>query len=388
MRYEDPLFGTSMYNRKMIKTIRSILEFSHSDAAEFRLKVIEFHDKYGMKATKDAFNVTKPTLYRWKKKFITSQKSLVSLIPQSKTPINKRRMMTDPKILTFIKTIREEHSRLGKEKIKPLLDEYCLIENLKQISESTIGKIIKRNNFYLRTRRIYHNPNHKHNLRYSPYKSKVKRSPKTDDTGYVEIDTIVRFMQGIKLYIFNAVDIKTKFQFSYGYTSLNSKNATDFMKRLEMVYPIAHGVKTVQTDNGLEYLGEFDKYLKDKNIPHLFIYPRCPKINSFVERANRTLSEEFIEGQLLILWKGIEHFNNRLIDHLVWYNTKRVHKSLNNISPINYLLKILPPKSQMYVTYTQHLFLARKGLKLNYEKNFNYFYEKNQICLFSGTNKW
>jgi transposase InsO family protein len=37
---------------------------------------------------------------------------------------------------------------------------------------------------------------------------------------------------------------------------------------------------------------------------------------------------------------------------LVWYNTKRVHKALGNVSPINYLLKMLLPESHMYVTYT------------------------------------
>ncbi|QQS43374.1 hypothetical protein IPM65_04415 [Candidatus Roizmanbacteria bacterium] len=32
---------------------------------------------------------------------------------------------------------------MGKEKIKPLLDEYCLQEGISTISESTIGKVIK-----------------------------------------------------------------------------------------------------------------------------------------------------------------------------------------------------------------------------------------------------
>jgi hypothetical protein len=75
-------------------------------------------------------------------------------------------------------------------------------------------------------------------------------------------------------------------------------------------------------------------------------------INGFVERANRTLQEEFINGHEEYALDGIHEFNSRLMDYLIWYNTKRVHKSLGNVSPINNLLKILPPKSQMYVTYT------------------------------------
>jgi hypothetical protein len=350
--YQDLFYGTPLYNPRMIKQIKSIMAFSRSNVAEFRLKVIEFHDKYGTKATVDAFSVSKPTVYRWKKTFKDSKEVLESLIPDSRSPKRKRVMMTHFKIIEFIKDIREKHSHLGKEKIKPLLDEYCIDNHLDSISESTIGKVIKRHNLYPKSRRIYHNPSHAHSKAKLSYKTKVKRSPKSAMSGYIEIDSIVKFIHGIKLYIINAVDVKLKFQFSYGYTRLNSQNSLDFMKKLELVYPIQNGIKIIQTDNGLEFMGNFDSYLKEKQIKHLFIYPRCPKINAFIERANRTLTEEFINGNEEYALEGINEFNSRLIDYLVWYNTKRVHKSLNNISPINYLLKNLPPESQMYVTYT------------------------------------
>ncbi len=38
------------------------------------------------------------------------------------------------------------------------------------------------------------------------YKSKVRHSPKSSDPGYIEIDTITKFIQGIKRYILNAID--------------------------------------------------------------------------------------------------------------------------------------------------------------------------------------
>jgi len=108
----------------------------------------------------------------------------------------------------------------------------------------------------------------------------------------------------------------------------------------------------VQTDNGSEFLGVFDKYLKERGIEHKFTYPRCPKINGYIERANRTLKEEFLEENIYLVAEGINELNSRLIDYVIWYNTKRVHKSLNNLSPIDYMLKC-NPESQMYVTHTQ-----------------------------------
>ncbi len=349
---QDLFYGTALYNRKMRKSIHSILNFKNSPVAQKRLKIIEFHNQYGTKATIDAFEVSKATIYRLKKRFKENGGRLESLIPESKAPHTKRQMLTHPEIIRFIKDLREDKPRLGKEKIKPLLDEFCREKHIAPISVSTIGKVIKRHNLYLKTRRIYHNPLGHYSKKKLSYKTKVKKSPKPAGFGYIEIDTIVKFIHGIKLYVLNAIDVNLKFQFSYGYTRLNSQNSLDFIKKLELVYPIKNGIHTIQTDNGLEFLGDFDSYLKKKNIKHLFIYPRCPKINAYIERANRTLQEEFIDGHEEYALEGIKEFNFHLIDYLVWYNTKRVHKSLGNVSPINYLLKILPKESQMYVTYT------------------------------------
>lgn len=344
--------GIPLYNSKMIRSIRSISSFSKSEVADFRLRIVEFHKTYGTLATVSAFQVSKPTVYRWRKMLKDNQGRLESLIPTSTSPKHKRRMMTDHRIITFIKGIREKRGRLGKEKIKPLLDEYCEKLRIKSLSESTIGKVIKRNNLYVKSRRIYHNPNGAYRKKNISYKTRVKHSPKPTGFGYIEVDTIVKFVEGIKLYVFNAVDVNLKFQFSYGYTRLNSRNSLDFFRRLELVYPLRNTIHSVQTDNGLEFLGEFDRYLIEKNIKHLFIYPRCPKINAFIERANRTLTEEFLDGHESYVLEGINVFNEALIEYLVWYNTKRIHKSLGNVSPIDYLLSILPQKSQMYVTYT------------------------------------
>ncbi|WP_407919062.1 integrase core domain-containing protein [Caldisericum exile] len=96
---------------------------------------------------------------------------------------------------------------------------------------------------------------------------------------------------------------------------------------------------------------------------HNFIYPRCPRINGFIERANRTLQEEFIDLNLLLLPDNINEFNKRLIDYLIWYNTQRPHKSLNNLTPIDYVLKY-SVESQMYVTHTKTCNFFKKVLKL------------------------
>jgi len=342
------------YNRDLMKYITSLSQYNQSEEAQIRNDILTFSDKHGIDATIDAYRVSRRTLFRWKRNLRKSGGRLSSLVPDSTKPKHTRSMMTHPQIISFIRDIRKKYTNLGKEKIKPLLDEYCEEKSLVPISASTIGKVIRRYHMIHKTNRYYHNPDNGFARRKVKYKRRVRRSPKPRDSGYIEIDTITKFIHGIKLYVFNAVDIKLKFQFSFGYTTLNSRNGEDFMKRLQLVYPIQGGIKTIQTDNGLEYHGSFHKYLEKQNIPHLFIYPRCPKINGFVERANRTLQEEFMESYIHTKWNGVVSFNRDLMEYLIWYNTKRVHKSLGNITPMDYLLSIIPKECHMYGTYTQY----------------------------------
>jgi transposase len=340
------------YNVSIMKTYKSILGHSLNKPAKFRLDVINFSTKYGVKEAVEAFKVSRSTIYRWKKKLKDSGGKLESLIPKSTAPKKRRTMIVEPEVIQYISKLRKEHPHLGKRKIKPILDKHCKKEDLTTISESTIGKVIKRFNLFFyppNNKKVYHNPNHKHRKRKK--RRRVKYSPKPKSFGYLEIDTIVRFDQGIKYYVYNCLDVKLRFQFSLAYKRANSKNTLEFFKKLQRVYPIKRGIKKVQTDNGSEYQGLFEQYLKDQDIKQMFIYPRCPKINAYVERANRTLQEEFINWNIHLALTDLELFNQELIDYLVWYNTERPHESLGDKSPIDYLI-IVSPESQKYVTCT------------------------------------
>lgn len=347
-KIHDLWYGTGWYNPYMRNNIFKLTKFNSSQKAKIKLQVIEFHNQYGTKATISAFNVCKSTIYKWKSMYLRSKKDLNSLVPESTRPKITRKSEVDIRVIEYIREQRELHPRLGKEKIKPNLDILCMRNNIQTVCESSIGRIIKRHGMTSPPSRIYHNPNTKRYVHKR--KERVKYSPKSVTSGYFEIDTIKRFVDGVTLYVYNAVDIHTRFEFSFGYHTDKSITTVDFFKMLELVCP--YKICTVQTDNGHEYLGDFEQYLKTRSVKQVFIYPRCPKINGYVERANRTLTEEFLDyHQYDILSEGIEGFNRKLIDHLIWFNTERGHHSLSKLSPIQYMIKYLP-KSIMYGTYT------------------------------------
>ena len=121
-----------------------------------------------------------------------------------------------------------------------------------------------------------------------------------------------------------------------------------FYEMFKEVFP--YKIKQWQNDNGHENVGEFEKKLKEEKVRQVFSYPRCPKINAYIERFNRTLREEFIDVNGVLI-KEDEEFKNLLIDWLVYYNSKRPHFSLNLKAPLEFLVKN-NKMSHMYVTNT------------------------------------
>jgi len=328
-------FGNIPYYKEASQMLPSLRKFNQSDVAKERQRILNYYDHYGGHATLDAFGVDRKLIYVWKQRLKSNGQKPSALVPESTAPKTKRQMRVDSRIIKFISDQRQQHYRLGKEKIKPLLDDYCSSIGIDSIAESTIGKVIKRNAFFFSKTnyRTYHNPNYKLKVRVK--RLRVKKAESVP--GRIQIDTIERITDGIKEYFYCAIDSKTKFALTLNYKTKTSRNTIDFWQRFKSIYPIT--VTAIQTDNGAEFLGEFDDHLIKVGLTHWFTYPRCPRINGCVERYNRTVQEEFIDQNLDSLLVDKTDFNRKLADYIIWYNSKRVHKSLNLKSPLQYLIE-------------------------------------------------
>ena len=345
------LFKGTVGYASFMKHTYSINKYSKDEVAQFRMKVITFYDSYGHKATKEAFAVGRSTIFVWKKILKVAGGSLTALCPRSTAPKTTRRMVVNPKVYDFIENLRLNNYRLGKEKIKRLLDAYCTSLGLATVSESKVGRIIKVNRlFFPKTGRVYHDPSKKPSI---PGTKRVKeRLPKDSRVktagDLLQLDTVVKFDQGIKRYIITAIDLYSRFTFVFAYMRLSSAIASDFMMKLELIAPFK--IKTIKTDNGMEFLGEFDLYLNKHGIKHYFSYPRTPKSNAYIERFNRTIQEEFVDAHL-DLFEDMHTFNDKMMDYLIYYNTVRPHKSLNYQTPMGFMISE-DPKSNMLWTRT------------------------------------
>jgi len=304
--------------------------------AEQRHKILFFWRKYGLRATQDAYTVSRSTLYEWWKTYKDSGYVISSLDPGSQAPIKRRKRIINPRITAEIKRLRlEVCPNMGKDKVKIFLDQFCQENNLKPISASTIGRIIKDKRIYHQRQKVSHFGKIK-----AVKKTKKLRKPKDFTANkigdLIEIDTIVKFDWSIKRYIITAVDTHTRYTFAWIYKRPSSANAKDFFQKLELIFP--YQIKRVQTDNGSEFHKYFRDYLKERQITHYWNYPSKPFLNGHIEKYNRTIQDEFIDRHLIAL-KDTNKFNHKLIDYLIWYNTKRPHWSLKLMSPVDYLLK-------------------------------------------------
>ena len=168
-------------------------------------------------------------------------------------------------------------------------------------------------------------------------RKKVTKLRKQKGEDVFQTDTVIRHFCNIKLYTLTGIDTKTKTAFAKCYLTHKSEKTKDFIETCIKDFPI----KKIQTDNGSEFAKHFKNTLKENQIVHYHSYPRCPKMNAHIERFNRTLSEDFLEKEKYTALTDLNLLNQKLQEYLLWYNTERPHKSLNYLTPKEFVLSLV-----------------------------------------------
>lgn len=337
MRIFNKLRGT----RGIIKSWEESLK---SPAELHRRRVLSFWKKHGLVATKEAFHVSRRTLFRWQK-----LEKKHELTPRSRAPKERRRRRTPPFVSEFVIVQRKLHPRLGKEKLKSLLDlqgYHC--------SVSTVGRIfsdLKRQGRLPSGKRLTFNA--ATDKMYEHRRPHIKKQRRPKGTDCLELDTVVRFIDGTRRYVVTALDTRTRFAFAGAYAKHSSETAADLLRKYALVSPIP--IAPIQTDNGSEFAALFRNACQRLNPTQYHTYPHCPRMNGSVERFNRTISEDFIMPNKYLLKDDIVAFNQKLSEWLLWYNAERPHAALGQIPPLRYITNQLTPEEC-------HMWWTRTGI--------------------------
>ena len=205
------------------------------------------------------------------------------------------------------------------------------------LSESTVGRIlskairlnwIKPCAFYggrVKVRRKRRWDHHAQRWRYREHRHKDRPGQ------LVQIDHMtVNLKEGKSFKEFRAVCPFTRRMVARVYSRATARNARCFLNVLLKTM----SVHSIQVDGGSEFCAEFEQACADRDIPLIVLPPKRPQYNGCVERANRTVRQEFYP-----FYAGeptVAGLNEGLAEYLKCYNEYRPHQALDSMTPNEY----------------------------------------------------
>lgn len=179
---------------------------------------------------------------------------------------------------------------------------------------------------------------HSFGINQVPQEKKAKAKKfKEYAPGFLHMDvTYLPKIDGVKYYLFVAIDRATRLMYYKVYNHKTAQNAKDFLNECHAFFPFA--ITHILTDNGMEFTNRFsrgqteptgnhrfDKLCKALGIDHRLTEPFTPKTNGMVERANGIIKEGTIKVES---YRTKEEMIADLDTFLLFYLFVRRHGSL------------------------------------------------------------
>ena len=312
-----------------------------SKEARKRLKWFDYYQAHGHNArlTCRYFGISPQTYYRWKRRY--NPHHLESLEAHTRRPKRVRAHTWSTALEEAILVLREQYPRWGKEKLTVLLAAQGIT-----VSASMVGRVLT----HLKQRGILIEPVPHHisvrkRQRQRPYAIRKPREYAAKEPGdMVQVDTLdIRPLPGVVFKQFTARDSISRWDVVSVFTRATAHTATLFLEKLVRDSPFS--IKAIQVDGGSEFEATFEEECRKRQIALFVLPPRSPKLNGYVERANRTHTEEFYE----VTDSSFElaELRNELAQWQDIYNTIRPHQSLKYMTPLKFVQQWIQKKEEV-----------------------------------------
>ena len=194
-------------------------------------------------------------------------------------------------------------------------------------------------------------------------KKELSKKFKAYEPGYLHIDvTYLPKIDGIKYYLYVAIDRATRLMIYKIYDAKTSENTDDFANLCKAFFPFT--ITHILTDNGLEFTNRLlvskkgkacdkpsllDEFCEKENIDHRLTKPYTPKTNGMVEKANDTIKK----GTILCdeycsknqMEKGLNKF---LLFYILYRRHGGLHRELKVRTPIQAVEKWYELKPEIF----------------------------------------
>lgn len=274
-------------------------------------------DKYGksVKEVCSIFGVSRKTYYKWyalDHHLVRRNTKRRGMHPQTKLTPRVQRIVDEQKL----------QYNYGPTKMKQYLADNHAI----RITATAIYK-------YYQKKKLIRKPQKKQPW-YTPLKTPYHATVPGEN---VQLD--VKYVPGTDqtwLYQYRFLDTVTNLQYSVDAHHKDAWSTIWAFRRARQYFPFA--ITGVQTDNGSEFRGVFHRYLLNKRIVHRYIPKRSAPWNGKVERANRSVDDEYYLNPHRP-WKTMAQY-------IHWYNYERPHlgKGMNGLTPMQKYLSLAQRK--------------------------------------------
>ena len=152
----------------------------------------------------------------------------------------------------------------------------------------------------------------------------------------VETDTIHYICPITKRrrYVYTVIDIHTRMTYAEVHGNIRPGIAARAILKAQDKFGFSFAM--VQSDNGPEFSRYFEQTLAKQNILTRHTRLGRPNDNAHIERYNRIIQEECL-GSTITYKIANRELQNKINKYLDYYNTKRVHLSLQYRTPIQML---------------------------------------------------
>lgn len=292
-----------------------------------RQAIVEYSLKNGVSASSKRYNVSRPTIYRWRKRYDGTMQSLKD---RSHRPHSHPKQHTEEerKLITDMRR-RNSHDGLVVLWVKLRQHGYTRsISGLYKILLQMDGKREKLPNPKQKTK-----PYEQMQYPGQRVQIDVKFVPKSCLVGEAAIDG------GFYQYTF--IDEYSRYRILGAYQEQSTYSSSDFIHYCVKKFPYV--IECVQTDNGSEFTNRLNKTcstkstlfeitLKQLGIRHKLIKPYTPRHNGKVERSHRKDNEYFYAShnffsfddfkKQLAVWN--RSYNNFPMRPLCWNSPKHI----------------------------------------------------------------
>jgi transposase-like protein len=188
-----------------------------------------------------------------------------------------------------------------------------------------------------------------------PVKKKFKAYP----LGYFHVDIAeVQTAEG-KLYLFVAIDRTSKFVYVELHPKAGKMVAAAFLRNLIATVP--YTINIVLTDNGIQFTNHerhlfafkhiFDRVCGEHEIEHRLTKIKHPWTNGQVERMNRTIKEATVKR---FYYETHDQLREHLANFVTAYNFARRLKTLNGLTPYEFICKCWTKEPQRFTSDPHH----------------------------------